>query len=70
MTKDSTVMSRLPIKVTAHSGMLSQNPQALIVSTSSCGSVVPPMPEAPDAPMTWATMPCTMSNTASIRSRP
>lgn len=40
-------MSRLPMSVTAHSGMLSQNPQALMVSTSSCGSVAVPMPLAP-----------------------
>ena len=63
-------MSRLPISVTAHSGMLSQNPQALIVSMSSCGSVVLPMPLAPDALITRAIMPCTISNTASIRSMP
>ena len=37
MTKDSTVMSRLPISVTAHSGMLSQKPQSLMVCTMLSG---------------------------------
>ena len=63
-------MSKLPMSVTAHSGMLSQNPQALMISTSSCGSVVLPIPLAPAVPMTCEIMPCTMSNTASIRSMP
>ena len=70
ITKDKTVINSPPSSVTAHSGMLLQNPTALILSTISCGNVVEVNPPVPAAPMARDTMPCTMSKTASISSRP
>ena len=68
--KDRIVINRLPNRVTAHSGMLSQNPTWLILSMISWGSVVPLVPVKPDWVMMVETIPCTIWNTASIRSRP
>jgi len=49
--KDSTVMSRLPIRVTAHSGMLSKKPQSSIALTIESGKVVLLAELMPDARM-------------------
>ena len=53
----STVMNRLPSRVTAHRGMLSQKPTVLILSIISCGSVAPLLPDRPDCEMMVATIP-------------
>ena len=55
---DRTVINSPPISVTAHSGMLSQNPTLLMASINSCGSVTLLMPELPD----WVIMVDTMLN--------
>ena len=70
MIKDNTVMSKLPISVTAHNGILSQNPQFPMAATNSFGSTVPVMPDRPEAPMIDEMIPCTMENTKSIISIP
>ena len=53
----STVMNRPPSRVTAHKGMLSQNPTLLILSMISCGSVVPLLPDSPDFVIMVETIP-------------
>ena len=68
MTKDSTVMSKLPMSVTAHSGMLSQKPQAVDGIDELLRQRGGADAACPAVPMTCEIMPCTMSNTASIRS--
>ena len=45
---DNTVMTRLPISVTAHRGMLSKNPQSSMAFTISFGSVVFPAAAIPE----------------------
>ena len=70
MMNDKTVMNRPPKRVTAHRGMESQKPTSLILSMISWGRVVPVLPDKPDWVMMVETMPWTMRNTASIRSRP
>ena len=57
MMNDSTVMNRPPNRVTAHKGMLSQNPTLLILSMISCGSVVPLLPDSPYWVMMVETIP-------------
>ena len=68
--KDSTVMNRLPIRVTAHSGMLSKKPQSSIACTIESGRVVFVAEPTPDDRMIVDMIPCAISNKASIRSIP
>ena len=68
--KDSTHTSKLPISVTAHSGIDSQKPQSSIVCIILCGRYVAPFPLRPEAAMIFDMTPCTMVNIAIIRSRP
>lgn len=70
ITKDSTVMTSPPSKVTAHRGMDSQKPTSSIFSTISAGRVVSLPPEMPAWVMMVLTMPCTTENRASISSNP
>ena len=68
--KDSTVIKRLPSKVTIHKGMDSSIPTASIFSTISAGSSVTPPFVMPDCAMMVDTIPCTMENSAVISSMP
>ena len=70
MMNDSTVMKRLPISVTAHSGILSKKPQSSIADTISLGSVILSKLPIPDAFMMVLTIPCTISKSAIISSSP
>ncbi len=70
MTKDSTMMNRLPRIVTSHSGMLARKLTFVMASEISVGSVtiaseIPPIPTA-----TCATIPLQISKTASMISMP
>ena len=51
MMNESTVMKRLPMSVTAQSGMLSKKPQSSIASTIAFGKVVFVADPTPDALM-------------------
>lgn len=70
MMNDNTVMKRLPISVTAHSGILSKKPQSSIADTISLGSVILSKLPMPDAFMMVLTIPCTISKSAIISSSP
>ena len=70
MMKDSTVINRPPINVTAHSGMLSKKPQSSIAVTISVGSTVCCAVPRPAAFMIVEITPCTMRNSAIISSKP
>ena len=70
ITKESTVMNKLPRIVTSHSGMLARNPTFSIAVCISAGSdtiasEIPPMLSAISV-----TMPLQMENTFSIMSMP
>ena len=67
---ESTVTKRLPISVTAHSGILSKKPQFSIAVTISSGRVVVLAEPIPDDVLISDIMPCAMSNRASIKSIP
>ena len=68
--KDMTVMKRLPISVTAHSGMLSKNQQSSIADIISFGSVVLLTLPIPDFFIMVLIMPCTISKITIISSSP
>ena len=53
----STVMNSPPISVTAHRGILSQNPTWLILSMIYCGSAASLFPDSPDLMMIVETIP-------------
>ena len=63
-------MNRLPISVTAHSGMLSKKPQSSIAFTILSGSVALPIFATPDAFIMVLITPWAMVNSASISSSP
>ena len=67
---DKTVMNRLPISVTAQSGILSKKPQFSIAVIISVGNVVLEFPPSPELSIIVEIMPCTISNIASISSIP
>ena len=57
ITKESTVINRLPNRVTIHNGMDSSIPTASILSTISEGSSVTVPPAIPEWDMMFVTMP-------------
>lgn len=67
---DKTVINRLPISVTAQSGMLSKKPQLSIAVTISSGRVVSLVAPKPALFIMVDMIPCTILNIASISSIP
>ena len=67
---DKTVTSKLPMSVTAQSGILSQKEQSSIVSIISDGKYAPPPPPMPDASIILPMMPWAILNIAIISSKP
>ena len=70
MIKDKTVTSSPPISVTAHSGMLSKNPQSSIAVTISSGSTASAVFPKPAEFMMEEIIPWTIVKRAIINSIP
>ena len=68
--KESTHTNRPPIKVTAHNGIDSKNPQSSIAVIMSAGRTVGDGVPKPAADMILEMIPCTMDSSAIINSKP
>ena len=64
------MMKRLPIRLTAHTGMLSRKPRSRTAASSSAGREMGVAAPMPAAFMMVVIMPCTIWNRAIISSMP
>ena len=67
---DKTVINKLPMRVTAHNGTLSQNPLSSIAFMIDSGKTVSVVLDNPDVSIIFETMPCTISKSDVISSSP